>query len=111
MARRYKPLPAGAIVVMQIFGTTAQVISDDGAGLVYVLERTRAYDYQTHKARSQIRPATAAETDAHRQRVAQYALARVAAQQQMADTRSAAEVLASQVDGQRATWAGGIPAG
>ena len=71
MARRYKPLPAGQIVWLRIWQATAEVISDDGAGLVYLLERPRAYDYQVHVARSQIRLATQAEADAHRQRVAQ----------------------------------------
>lgn len=70
MARRYKPLPAGQIVWLAIWHTTAEVLADDGAGLVYVLERAIGYDYQTHKRRSQIRPATPAEADAHRQRMA-----------------------------------------
>lgn len=81
MARRYKPLPAGAVVWFRQWQCTAEVISDDGAGLVYVLERVRAYDYQTHKRRSQIRPATAAEKDAHRKRVAQLLFSRKADQQ------------------------------
>jgi len=96
MARRYKPLPAGAIVVMQIFGTTAEVISDDGAGLVYVQAHMRAYDYQTHKRRSQIRLATQAEADAHRQRVAQIVLARVAAQVQAQAVRDELAAAAGQ---------------
>lgn len=74
MARRYKPLPAGAIVWLLIWQTTAEVITDDGTGLVYVLERTIAHDYQTHKRRSQLRPATPAEVATHRQRVASIGL-------------------------------------
>lgn len=70
MARRYKPLPAGRIVWLQVWGHTAEVISDDGAGLVYLLERTRAYDYQVHVVRSQLRPATKAEADQHSLEVA-----------------------------------------
>lgn len=65
MARRYKPLPAGAIVWMRVFDCTAEVISDDGAGLVELLERHRAYDHKSRARRSQIRPATAVEAANH----------------------------------------------
>jgi len=70
MARRYKPLPAGSIVWLRIWARAAEVITDDGAGLVYVLERMRRYDYRTHVARSMVRPATLAEVEAYRLEVA-----------------------------------------
>ena len=70
MARRYKPLPAGQVVWLQIWGRTAEVITDDGAGLVYLLERVREYDYQVHVARGRIRPATDVEAANHSLQVA-----------------------------------------
>lgn len=70
MARRYKPLPAGAIVWLRMWQATAEVVADDGSGLVELLERTRAYDYQPRVYRGRIRLATPAEADAHRLRVA-----------------------------------------
>lgn len=76
MARRYKPLPAGQVVWLQVWGRTAEVISDDGAGLVYLLERMRRYDYSTHVRRSSVRPATAAELEAHQLELANIAAAR-----------------------------------
>lgn len=70
MARRYKPLPAGAIVWLRMWQATAEVVADDGSAMVQLLERTRAYDYKPRVYRGRIRLATQAEADAHRLRVA-----------------------------------------
>lgn len=92
MARRYKPLPAGAIVWVRHWQYFAEVITDAGAGEVKIRARMRKYDYERWARRSQIRPATPAEADAHRQRVAQYALARVAPAGQAAEVTHGTQI-------------------
>lgn len=70
MARRYRPLPAGAIVWRMGYQCTAEVISDDGSGQVQLLERHRLYDYKTRARRTLLRLATKAEADQHSLEVA-----------------------------------------
>lgn len=71
MARRYRPLPAGAIVWFRQWQCTAEVISDDhAAGRVWLLNRVRAYDWQSYVARSRIRLATDVEAANHSLQVA-----------------------------------------
>lgn len=71
MARRYKPLPAGAVVWFRAWQCTAEVVSDDhAAGRVWLLNRVRAYDWHSYVARSRIRLATDVEAANHSLQVA-----------------------------------------
>ena len=121
MARRYKPLPAGQIVWLHA-GQWCQgrgwVLEDPGlhAGRLAVLVLIddgsgRPMSAQQVPGAMVVRVArrNLVTEDERARRAAALALANALAA--AADTRSAAEVLASQVDGQRATWAPADPAG